>query len=239
MIRPVIREALEMVYPRSCCGCGAALAGTDDNGLCWDCRSDSSALAPPWCEVCGLTVAGRVDHAFICADCQEVAPSFTRARSLYRYEGGVREAIHALKYRGDFSVIPDLSRILLAGLRTYMEDVEHLVLVPVPLHRKRKLHREFNQGEELIRGMRKLDGSLQVWTGVKRVKNTDTQTRLSKAGRKANVRNAFQVKRGSSLPERVVLVDDVMTTGATLDACAKALKKAGVQEVNALTLARG
>lgn len=228
-----------MIYPRICCSCGKEISEGDEQGLCWDCRADSVPLGPPWCERCGQIVAGRIDHKFVCTDCEEHPPQYDRGRSLFHYEGGVREAIHALKYHRDFSVIPDLSRMLLAGLNTYFPDVDGLVMVPVPLHRSRQRKRGFNQGAELIRGMRQLSPELKVWTGVSRIKKTETQTRLSKSARKENVRSAFAVKKNAKIPERLLLIDDVMTTGATLDACAKVLKKAGVKEINTLTLARG
>lgn len=230
---------LDFIYPRICCTCGKEITDGDENGLCWDCRTVSLALIPPWCERCGQVVAGRVDHAFTCADCEEHPPLFQRGRSLYRYEGGVRTAIHALKYHHDFSVVPDLSLLLLAGLRTHFENASDLVLVPVPLHPKRLRKRGFNQGRELIRGMKKLDSSLKVWTGIKRIKDTETQTRLSKAARRENVRSAFAVNKREKAPARVLLIDDVMTTGATLHECSKVLKRAGVQEIHTLTVARG
>ena len=234
-----MKALLEYLYPRTCCVCSNSLKGTEASGLCWDCRSDSTLISPPLCDVCGVGIAGRVDHSFVCADCQEDPPAYTHARSLFHYEGGVREAIHALKYQRDFSVVPDLARLLIAGLHSHFDQPAALTLVAVPLHWKRRLHREFNQGTELIRGMRRLEPELKVWKGISRVKNTETQTHLTKAKRKENVRNAFRVRSNKHLPERVVLIDDVMTTGATLSSAAKALKKAGVKEVNTLTLARG
>ncbi|MGA0332962.1 MAG: ComF family protein, partial [Kiritimatiellia bacterium] len=124
------RSTLDFLFPRSCCDCGKEILAENENGLCWDCRAESVALGPPWCERCGQVVAGRVDHAFVCADCGEDSPQFDSGRSLYRYEGGVRTAIHALKYHRNFSVIPDLSRLLLAGLQTHFEHTGSLVLVP-------------------------------------------------------------------------------------------------------------
>jgi ComF family protein len=230
---------LDLLYPRQCCECGNEIRDGDEQGLCWDCRADSLPLTPPWCECCGGVVAGRLDHAFVCADCTAHPPVYDRARSLYRYEGGVRTAIHALKYRRDFSVIPDLSRLLLAGLDAHFPDAGELTLVPVPLHRRRYRHRGFNQGGELIRGMRRIRNDLNVWTGLRRIKNTETQTRLSKAARRENVRSAFALKKGEEVPKRVLVIDDVMTTGATLDACSRILRRAGAEEINTLTLARG
>ncbi|MDA3873543.1 MAG: ComF family protein [Kiritimatiellae bacterium] len=235
----ILRSSLDLLYPRQCCECGRDMMEGDEQGLCWDCRADSVPLEPPWCESCGGVVAGRLDHAFTCADCTEHPPVYDRARSLYRYEGGVRTAIHALKYRRDFSVIPDLSRLLLAGIEAHFPEADDMTLVPVPRHRKRIRHRGFNQGEELIRGIRRIHKHTRVWTGLRRIKNTETQTRLSKAARRKNVRSAFSVPKAVDVPCRVLLIDDVMTTGATLSECSKVLKRAGVQEVYTLTLARG
>jgi len=231
---------LDFVFPRMCCACGNRIEAAEENGLCWDCRAEGLPLAPPWCERCGGAVAGRVDHAFTCSDCENTPPSYDRARSLYRYEGGVRTAIHALKYRRDFSVVPDLSRLLLAGLRAHVPDPGEVVCVPVPLHPSRFRRRGFNQGMELIRGMRRLDPEVRVWNGCRRVKKTDSQTHLSKAARRRNVSGAFRVpERKGAAPVRLVLIDDVMTTGATLDAAAKALRRAGAEEIHTLTVARG
>lgn len=235
-----VRAALDVMAPRECCACGARLTDPGENGLCWECRAAVHPIAPPWCRVCGARVAGRVDHEFVCADCKARPPRYDRGRSLYAYEGGIREAIHALKYRRDFSVVPDLARLLVAGLRTYFPSEEGWVLTPVPLHRHRLAHRGFNQGEEVIRAARRLEPGIHMWRGLRRVKNTESQTRLSKAARHTNVRGAFAASPGSAPAATVILFDDVMTTGATLDACAGTLKhRAKVDTVHTLTLARG
>jgi len=234
-----IPRVLDSLYPRTCCSCGEELTRPLEQGLCWDCRTETLPLAPPWCDRCGVVVAGRVDHRFECSDCREQPPVFNKARSLFHYEGGVRDAIHALKYHRDFSVVPDLARLLLAGMDTHMPEASTMHLTAVPLHPARIRHRGFNQGRELVRMMLKLRPELQEWHGLIRIRPTQTQTRLSKSARRENVRGAFRVKTRKSCPERVLLIDDVMTTGATLDACAKALRRAGAVEVTTLTLARG
>lgn len=237
---PRVVQLLDVLYPRECVSCLAPIKEPLENGLCWDCRSGSTPLGPPWCEVCGMKIAGRVDHMFICADCREDPPVYTKARSLYAYEGGIREAIHALKYQRDFSVVPDLARVLQAGVRAHFVQEGPVHLCPVPLHRAKKRKRGFNQAEELVRAMCRLDHEFQMWRGIQRVKNTETQTHLSKAGRRENVRGAFGLrKRMPTVPEQVILVDDVMTTGATLQAAARAVKQAGAQQVMTLTVARG
>jgi ComF family protein len=186
-----------------------------------------------------MVVAGRLDHAFQCADCHAAPPAYDQARSLFQYEGGIREAIHALKYLRDLSVIPDLARLLLAGLKTHYPLPESWTLAPVPLHRRRLAERGFNQSDEIIRAVCRLDPKVRSWRGLRRVKFTESQTKLTKAGRRENVVGAFAVGNQVA-PAAVILVDDVMTTGATLNACASVLKrKAGVTQVFTLTLARG
>ncbi len=239
-LRDLARNGMDLLFPRLCCACGATLGEGGEQGLCWDCRSGSIPIVPPTCRLCGVGVAGRIDHAFTCLRCQEDPPAYDRAISLFRYEGGVREAIHALKYHHDFSVIPDLAALLEAGLRVHVREFEGLTLVPVPLHRRKQRQRGFNQSRELSDVLRRRVPGLRIWTGLRRVKDTETQTHLSAAGRRDNVRAAFRVApRAQNIPDRVLLVDDVMTTGATLDACAKALRRAGVREILAMTLARG
>lgn len=240
-IRTTLHSGLDLIYPRTCCACGEAIRTPHADGLCWDCRTDTLPIGPPWCETCGAVAAGRIDHAYICSDCEAHAPGYHQARSLFRFESGVREAIHALKYRRDFSVLPDLARLLTAGRQVHFPELAEAVLVPVPLHARKFRARGFNQSLELIRAMRRLAPGVRVWTGVRRVRDTETQTRLSKAGRRENVRGAFRVPRRhlGRVPDNILLIDDVMTTGSTVDACARALKRGGASQVAVLTLARG
>lgn len=185
-----------------------------------------------------MVIAGRVDHAFECNQCREHPPAYNQARSLYRYEGGVRTAIHALKYHRDFSVVPDLARLLAAGAKVHVREPESYALSAVPLHARKLRERGFNQSLELARHMRKWFPGQEVWTGIRRVKYTETQTHLTAAARRSNVRGAFRVK-SKTVPGKILLIDDVMTTGSTVDACARALKKGGAEEVRVITLARG
>lgn len=234
----LLPRLLDIALPRACCACGRPITHTLESGLCWDCRSDTHPLEPPWCEQCGMAVAGRVDHAFRCARCEETGPAFIRARSLFRYEGGVREAIHALKYGRDFSVVPDLARLLTAGLGTYFPDIETVHLVPVPLHPRKQRQRGFNQSAELAVAVKRLRPETRVCRVLGRVRHTETQTHLSASARRRNVQGAFKAV-SRPVPATLILLDDVMTTGSTVDACARALKKAGACEIHVLTLARG
>lgn len=229
---------LDTAFPRQCCSCGTEIGHPSENGLCWDCRSATHSLTPPWCDQCGMPIAGRVDHSFRCTRCEETRPAYTLARSLYRYEGGIRDAIHALKYHRDFSVIPDLARLFAAGILTHVPDAAAVQLVPVPLHSRKLRKRGFNQSHELAKAICLLVPGAGIWPHLRRVKDTETQTHLSASARRRNVQGAFRAAR-TPAPESVILIDDVMTTGSTVDACARALHQTGSRHITVLTLARG
>jgi ComF family protein len=156
-----------------------------------------------------------------------------RARAIGEYDGALRSIIHALKFEGRRSLARPLGRLMRARGAEMLAGAA--CAVPVPLHRSRKRHRGFNQAADLARQMR-----IPVVAALRRVRATATQTALPAGRRHRNVRDAFAPTRvaGSLAGAIVVLIDDVSTTGATLDACAQALKRAGVAEVRALTAAR-
>lgn len=189
-------------------------------------------LAPPWCDQCGMPAASD-DHQ-ACARCRRIRPRFERARSGGLYEGALREMVHAFKYANARA----LAGSLVAVARTAADDVLRGAdaVIPVPLHPWRLLRRGFNQADELAVRL-----GLPVWRALRRTRHGPPQVRLPAARRHANVRGAFVVRSGwrPALHNRVVvLIDDVMTTGATLNACSDVLSEAGVRSVRALTVAR-
>jgi ComF family protein len=202
---------------------------------CWD---GVHPVLAPLCDRCGdplpswrlLTIAEGV-----CARCRRAPPGFDRARAAGDYDGSLREIIHAFKYDGRRSLAAPLARMMRDHGELLLRDAD--CVVPVPLHPWRRLTRGFNQAEELAR---RLD--LPVARALWRRRVTVPQTGLRPAERRRNVRAAFALSplgRRERLHGRcVLLVDDVRTTGATLDACARVLKAAGAREVRALTVAR-
>ncbi len=233
------RLAADLVFPRRCACCGVDCA-SEPGHLCWDCRQAIAVVQPPFCDTCGMPVAGRVDHRFECHQCGERSPKFDRARSAARFDGPVREAVHAFKYNGAFWVERDLVDLLESGLRVQYAGEQVDLVVPVPLFRARFRERGYNQSELLARALARrvgLDCGSRV---LRRVRDTGSQTKLTASGRLSNVLQAFDVRRPRAVAGRVVLVvDDVMTTGATLSDCARVLRRAGARRVLALTVARG
>ncbi len=230
---------LDMLYPRRCIGCGET---TPDSFryICWECWSDSARVEPPFCSLCGDPVAGAIDHDFICYSCSSKTPAFTAARSAARYDGVVGEALRKLKYEQALWLAPDLATLLHHCIQAEFPGREFDLLVPVPLHHVRKRGRGYNQATVLARELGRRLGRKTHPGLLKRIRPTISQTNLTAKARLSNVTQAFQFRKGHALTGRkVLLVDDVMTTGATVNACAEALKKGGAVTVHVITAARG
>lgn len=234
-----MKRLLDMLYPRGCIGCGKPAPETY-RYMCWDCWSDAARVEPPFCDLCGDPVAGSVDHDFICYSCSAEKPSFDGARSAARYDGVVGEALRQLKYEKAIWLAPDLAELLRNCLEAEYQGRTFDLVVPVPLYRVRRRERGFNQSGVLAHELAARIRCKSVPGALCRIRPTATQTNLTAPQRLSNVRNAFQSRRGRRLAgQSVLLVDDVMTTGATVNACAKALKKGGAASVHVLTVARG
>jgi ComF family protein len=229
---------LDLLFPRVCAGCGAEVAEAGSH-LCWDCLADLQYIQPPFCDRCGDPVSGRVDHAFTCPLCIERGKGFDRARSAVRYEGAVAAAVRNLKYNNHLWVIPDLGGLLEAAVRVHYADLAFDLVSWVPLHHARRRSRGFNQSAELARDLARRLG-IPAGATARRIRATPSQTRLTVPKRADNVRDAFRARSLRRLGGcRVLLVDDVMTTGATTNACAAALKDGGAASVSVITVARG
>ncbi len=230
---------LDLLYPRRCMGCGAP-APEAFRYICWDCWSDAAPIEAPFCAVCGDPVAGSVEHGFVCYACSAEQPFFDAARSAARYDGVVGEALRELKYEKALWLACDLSELLLNCLKAEFAGRTFDLVVPVPLYHVRRRERGYNQSAILARELARRLSCRVSARALRRIRPTATQTNLTAAQRLSNVNNAFHHGREKSLAgRRVLLVDDVMTTGATVNACAKALKKGGACSVHVLTVARG
>jgi ComF family protein len=230
---------LDMLYPRRCIGCGAA-SPDSFHYICRECWADSARVAPPFCSHCGDPVAGAVDHDFICYSCSAKKPAFDGARSAARYDGVVGEALRQLKYEQALWLAPDLATLLHHCIRAEYPGQAFDLLVPVPLHHVRKRSRGYNQSEVLAKELGRKLGHTSHPKLLQRIRPTISQTNLTAKDRLSNVTQAFRYGKGKRLAgKKVLLVDDVMTTGATVNACAKTLKKGGAASVHVITAARG
>ncbi len=229
----------DVFFPRRCVGCGLANPDATTH-LCWDCLAACQLVQPPYCARCGDPVAGFIDHEYCCAACGDHPPHFASARSVARYDGVVRQMILAFKYHAATWLAGDLLHLLATGYATYFSPDDVQVIAFVPLHPTRRRERGFNQAELLAHGLSRRFGKPLLRPGLVRRRPTPSQTRLTAAQRRANVQDAFQIRNNPWLEgKRILLIDDVMTTGATVDACARQLTTAGAARVHVLTLARG
>lgn len=229
----------DLLYPRVCCSCGAE-AGETFRYFCWDCASRCRPLSGAMCSRCGDPVEGRIDASFICAACRERPPGYDRARSAVRFDGVLREAVHAFKYRDATWLAADLGVWLAASVEAWYDPAAYDWVVPVPLHRQRRRERGYNQAGLLARGVGRRFGVPVGARLLRRERRTETQTRLTAAQRISNVRGAFAAGSSPRLRDRrLLLVDDVMTTGATVSECARCLRSAGARAIDVVTVARG
>ncbi|HEY5621892.1 MAG TPA: ComF family protein [Pontiella sp.] len=234
-----MQRLLDILYPRNCIGCGRSAPETY-RYICWDCWTGAIRVEPPFCNLCGDPVAGSVEHDFICYSCSAERPAYDGARSAARYDGVVGEALRQLKYEKALWLAPDLAELLQNCLYAEYQGGDFDLVVPVPLYHVRRRERGYNQSAVLARELSRRLRCRFLSGALRRIRPTTTQTNLTAPQRLSNVRNAFQPGKAKQLAgRRVLLVDDVMTTGATVNACSKALKKGGAASVYVLTVARG
>jgi ComF family protein len=217
-----------------CCACDLPLERPLSGPVCPACWRSVLFLTPPLCERCGDALAGDATPYAICPRCSRHDPIVSIARSAGRHDAGLRQIIHAFKYGKRRALAAPLSRLMRERCGEVLAGAD--AVVPVPLHPWRALARGFNQADDLARHL-----GPPVWRVLRRVRRGPPQAALPAARRHANVRGAYAVRRlaGRRLKGRtLVLIDDVMTTGATLEACGEALAAAGATTVRALTVAR-
>jgi ComF family protein len=235
-----LNAGLGLIYPEVCQLCGGARATPAEGYVCDACRAKVRFIQPPFCERCGRPYEGDITNQFECANCREMEWHFQSARSAVLARDPVLEVIHRYKYQRALWFEPFLADLLIRAAGPVLGGPEPDMIVPVPLHSTKEREREFNQAERLAK---RLGAATQIPVNkrlMRRVVPTRTQTQLSRQERLVNVRKAFALRDGQRLNgERIVLVDDVFTTGATTGACAKVLMAAGAGEVCVWTVARG
>ena len=232
---------LDMLFSRVCEECGAVLAEDEPGSLCWDCRARVRFVQVPFCERCGDPVPGTIGGPYECAGCRGLRPAFDWARSAVRYEGPAKACIRRFKYQAGIWLQEELVGWLAALWRTCPAEVRSVDFVAgIPLYPRRERERGYNQAALLAEGLAEQVGIPFRRGLLGRTKPTATQTHLTAVQRVHNVKGVFSVRQpGDVRGARIALVDDVMTTGATANECARALKAAGAAAVMVLTVARG
>ncbi len=229
---------LSLLYPPHCALCAAdTMAGRH---LCEPCLGKAAKIDAPFCRQCSQPFDGAIESEFTCSNCEGRRFHFDCAVSRYRSTGIVRELVHRFKYDRCLYLRQPLSQWLAETLDDARITAHRFdYLVPVPLHAARMRDREFNQAEVLARLVAERHGE-RVLHALRRVRYTTTQTRLDRAERMRNLRNAFRVRHSRTVSgSHLILVDDVFTTGSTVDECARVLKESGAASVRVITVARG
>jgi ComF family protein len=235
------RDKLDVVFPRSCVHCGGAVEGGRLRHLCGKCEPLLCVVGPPHCTTCGHPFFGDLAGNRLCEHCEALVPRFGQGRTAILSKGPGRSLIHALKYHHGLHVLEDVATLMAAapGYADYLRDA---VLVPVPLHPKKERQRQYNQSLLLAeRAAQVAGGQTRVVQLLRRVVHTPSQTRHDRATRQENLKNAFALAPGATINPalRYVLIDDVFTTGSTLNSCAAALRRAGAVNLDVATFGHG
>lgn len=237
-VKQLLNELLDVFLPPICHICHSFIPNAGTIHICTTCRDSLPLVSSPLCPTCGIPFAGTgSNHS--CGACLTHPPHFDSAMAHFLYEGPIREMIHSFKYNQRTHLRYPLALMALEGLCGYLAVCRPHLIVPVPLHRSRLRQRGFNQAVLLGKALSRQLLIPMVPDALIRARPTEPQINLRATERRANVLGAFSVARPASVAgKRLLLLDDVMTTGSTLDECAKELKKAGADMVTAFTIAR-
>ncbi len=233
----LFQAAVSLLSPATCTNCGKNLPAGEY--LCNSCEAKIVRIVAPFCETCSEPFEGSITSAFTCANCAHRTMYFEAAVAAYRGRGIVREIIHEFKYGRQIH----LRHLVVGWLRAALDDkrlrdVSLDVIVPVPLHPARQRERGFNQAS-LLAELLSAQSSIPSRPLLERIRYTTTQTALDRSERMENLHNAFRLRKNADVRGlRVLLIDDVLTTGSTLSECARVLKRAGAMSVHAATAAR-
>jgi competence protein ComFC len=241
VVKALWQDRLDVVFPRCCVHCDGLVEGGRYRHLCALCEKLLHIVQPPHCTTCGHPYFGEIEENRLCPHCETLAPRFGQGKTAILLQGPGRSLVHALKYHRSQQVLEDITAIMrqAPGYTDYLRDA---VLVPVPLHPRKQHAREFNQSRLLADCCAQaVDGQAEVSELLARVVDTESQTHYDRETRRENLKNAFALAKGATINpgQRYVLVDDVFTTGSTLNSCATVLRRAGALILDVVTFGHG
>jgi len=241
MLKEYTGAALDLFFPNYCLACQKHFkhyAGIE-NLLCWECWQDIKKNTPPFCQRCGRHLA-NAHLENLCANCRKHTLFFDRAFSPCLYTGITEKLIHCLKYNSQEHLADCLAGLIIDFIKDYgLPPLEYFdMFMPIPLYKSKLREREFNQAELIAAALAKNFGLALNSTTLVRVRNTQTQTQLNEGQRFANIKGCFSLRNPQAIKDKmIILVDDVLTTGATCSEAARLLKENGAQGVYVLTVA--
>lgn len=235
----VLNDLSDVMFPPQCLGCNEIIRSFDEHIFCSDCANKIHYVAGSICQICGTTFPDSPAENHLCGDCLEKKPYFFHARAIFSYEDMMVNVIHQFKYKSNISVGEIMASFMASFSFPDIDFADYSLMIPVPLHIKRLRERGFNQSLILARALGQQKNIPVDFSLLKRNKFTLTQTGSNKKERQKNIKGAFDVSNKKKIINKnIILVDDVYTTGATVNECAKTLTKAGAGKVSVLTLAR-
>ncbi len=241
MLRKFINALVNIIYPKKCLICKEKLKiHLQNEPICTKCLKNIKKNAPPFCSSCGRHLAKTNLVKNICPDCLKVKLHFDRAFSPYSYEGTIKRLIHEFKYKGKDYLGPHLSAMMVDFIKEYNLPINYIdFIIPIPLHKTKFREREFNQAQVLASAIAKKFNKGLLTDTLTRQRPTRAQADLEINERLENVKGSFSITNPQAIKGRnLLLIDDVLTTGATSSEAAAALKEAGANIVFVLTLAR-
>ena len=237
-ISKLVEGFADIFFPPLCHVCKIQIEPGLNAHICDQCLQSFKLLTPPFCSICGSPFSGAgTNHP--CSRCIKHPPAWSSARSVFLYEGSCRDLIHLYKFGKKAILRKPLGMLTASALKPYMDECQPDLLLPVPLHRKRLQSRGFNQALLICEVLSSQWRLPLIRQGLRRSRNTPPQTELSSSERHVNISGAFLVPDPDLIRgKKIMLVDDVFTTGCTLNECAKTLMASGAGSVHAVTVAR-
>jgi len=231
----------DLVFPPGCVDCGKLVENSGYAHVCAMCGPKLDFVVSPCCSVCGHPFYGEMEGERMCPHCEGMHPAYREGRTAVLLKGAARALVHELKYHRGLHVLTDIEKIFRGSVRV-QELVRDATLVPVPLHPRKRRERGYNQSELIARALlRAVDGEARVEALLRRVVDTTTQTAFDRKTRRVNLKNAFALASDAAITpgHHYVLVDDVFTTGSTLNSCAGVLRRAGCVNLDVVTFGHG
>ena len=237
----ILRAFVDLAFPPGCVSCGKLVEDSGYRHLCGACGPKIEFVEEPACVTCGHPFYGEVEGERMCPHCEGMRPEYREGRTAVLFKGPARSLVHELKYHHGLHVMEDIERVFRRSARV-MALIDNATLIPVPLHARKKRERGYNQSELLAAALvRASDGRSQIEPLLRRVVDTVSQTAFDRKTRRANLKNAFALTPGSLITpgHHYILVDDVFTTGSTLNSCAGVLRRAGCLNLDVVTFGHG
>ncbi len=242
LLRETLRGASDVVFPPTCVQCrGLVEENTQLRHVCGKCAGAMDYVRAPHCTTCGHPFFGVVEGERLCPHCEGLAPAFQEGRTAVLLKGAGRALVHELKYHRGMQVLRDIESVFRKAAHV-LELARGAVLVPVPLHPRKLRERGYNQSELIAECLaRAAGGGATVRQLLRRTADTVSQTHHDRRTRQLNLKNAFALAKGVTISagHSYLLVDDVFTTGSTLNSCALVLRKAGCTQLNVVTFGHG